>query len=303
MSHRHDDSDPIEHDPTGMRALLGGLPDPGPMPDDLVARIEAAVRADLAVVDVAADGSAADGPSDADAPVRPGGSGDAGGASTSVADGGLAPVVPLHRRTLWRAGAVAAAAVVAVGLGGLALQAFSPGGVSASLGVVESGTADDAGSTAGGSDETSASGTDAGAGAPRTTVELVEADPDALVRVVASAASVTPDDLATPAGLLAVPAYDEFPVVAAEDGAASGDGAAGTLADPVRARACATSLGVADTDEVVVDLVAVGDVEDAALVVATDAAGSRTVWAVRADCGTADTSADVVTIAGPVAVG
>ena len=39
MTHRHDDADPIEHDPTGMRALLGSLPDPGPMPDDLVARI------------------------------------------------------------------------------------------------------------------------------------------------------------------------------------------------------------------------------------------------------------------------
>lgn len=35
----HDD----EQDPTGMRALLRGLPDPGPMPDDLVHRIQASL--------------------------------------------------------------------------------------------------------------------------------------------------------------------------------------------------------------------------------------------------------------------
>lgn len=38
----HDD----DTDPTGMRALLRGLPDPGPMPDDLVDRIQASL-ADL----------------------------------------------------------------------------------------------------------------------------------------------------------------------------------------------------------------------------------------------------------------
>lgn len=35
------DRDPDEPDTTGIRELLAGLPDPGPMPDDLVARIEA----------------------------------------------------------------------------------------------------------------------------------------------------------------------------------------------------------------------------------------------------------------------
>ena len=37
---------PIEHDPTGVRALLGALPDPGPMPAELVARIDAALAAE-----------------------------------------------------------------------------------------------------------------------------------------------------------------------------------------------------------------------------------------------------------------
>ena len=46
MSHPHDDTAPVEHDPTGMRALLCGLPDPEPMPDDLVARISAALAAE-----------------------------------------------------------------------------------------------------------------------------------------------------------------------------------------------------------------------------------------------------------------
>ena len=43
VSHPHDDDARVEHDPTGMRDLLAALPDPGPMPADLVARIEAAL--------------------------------------------------------------------------------------------------------------------------------------------------------------------------------------------------------------------------------------------------------------------
>lgn len=38
--------EPLEHDPTGVRALLAGLPDPGPMPADVEARILAALRAE-----------------------------------------------------------------------------------------------------------------------------------------------------------------------------------------------------------------------------------------------------------------
>ena len=46
MTRPHDDPTPVEHDPTGMRDLLASLPDPGPMPDDLVARITAALAAE-----------------------------------------------------------------------------------------------------------------------------------------------------------------------------------------------------------------------------------------------------------------
>ena len=44
MSHPHDDDAPVEHDPTGMRDLLAGLPDPGPMPDGPRRAHQAALR-------------------------------------------------------------------------------------------------------------------------------------------------------------------------------------------------------------------------------------------------------------------
>ena len=40
------DPDDLEPDPTGIRALLGGLPDPGPMPADLIGRINASIAAE-----------------------------------------------------------------------------------------------------------------------------------------------------------------------------------------------------------------------------------------------------------------
>ncbi|WP_344136856.1 hypothetical protein [Pedococcus bigeumensis] len=93
---RHPDD--AEHDPTGIRALLSALPDPGPMPPDLVARISASIAQEQ-----------------------------------SARQGGT--VVPLRRRTWgWQhLGAAAAAAVVlAVGLPAL-LTGTGPGDVMASL--------------------------------------------------------------------------------------------------------------------------------------------------------------------------
>jgi hypothetical protein len=91
--------DGTEHDPTGIRALLSALPDPGPMPADLVARINASI---------AQEQSAREGSS----------------------------VVPLRRRSWgWQhLGAAAAAAVVlAVGVPAL-LTGTGPGDVMAALG-------------------------------------------------------------------------------------------------------------------------------------------------------------------------
>lgn len=40
----HDDDAQVENDPTGVRALLSSLPDPGPMPDAVFARINASLQ-------------------------------------------------------------------------------------------------------------------------------------------------------------------------------------------------------------------------------------------------------------------
>ena len=92
-------SEAVEHDPTGIRALLSALPDPGPMPADLVARINASIAQEQSA--------------------REGGS-----------------VVPLRRRGWgWQhlGAAAAAAAVLAIGIPAL-LTGTGPGDVLASLG-------------------------------------------------------------------------------------------------------------------------------------------------------------------------
>lgn len=92
-----DKGDP-EHDPTGIRDLLSALPDPGPMPADLVARINASIAAEQLA--------------------REGGT-----------------VVPLRRRRWgWQQVAVAAAAAAILGFGLPALlTGTGPGDVMASL--------------------------------------------------------------------------------------------------------------------------------------------------------------------------
>ncbi|WP_460934765.1 hypothetical protein [Phycicoccus ginsengisoli] len=94
---RHDRRDP-DPDPTGIRALLGSLPDPGPMPEDLVARIHASIAAEQA-------------------------------ARTDHT------VVPLRARRGWgwKHLGVAAAAVVALGIGIPALAGTGPGNLMAAL--------------------------------------------------------------------------------------------------------------------------------------------------------------------------
>ena len=100
------DPDDVDEDPTGIRALLGSLPDPGPMPDDLVARIQASLTAE----------QAARGPH---------GSGGTGGAT-------VVPLAP-RRRWGWKQLGVAAAAVAAVAVGIPALAGGGLGGVTALL--------------------------------------------------------------------------------------------------------------------------------------------------------------------------
>ena len=87
-----------DDDPTGVRALLASLPDPGPMPADLVSRITASIAAEHAAART---------------------------------------VLPLRRprRPLWRTGGIAAAAAVVLGLGGASLLgSTSPGDLGALFG-------------------------------------------------------------------------------------------------------------------------------------------------------------------------
>lgn len=58
-SSERDDQSP-EVDPTGVRALLSALPDPGPMPQDLVDRITASLQAEQLLRTPHTDGDAAD---------------------------------------------------------------------------------------------------------------------------------------------------------------------------------------------------------------------------------------------------
>lgn len=93
-----------DDDPTGMRELLSSLPDPGPMPDDLVARITASL------------------------------------ATEQGARSRAHPLHPLHHRasrhrSLWRTAGLAAAAVAVIGLGaGSMLTDTAPGDLGALFG-------------------------------------------------------------------------------------------------------------------------------------------------------------------------
>ncbi len=159
MTQPHDDGVPVEHDPTGMRALLAGLPDPGPMPDELVSRITAALAAE--------------------------------------ADAG-AEVVPLRRRSSrLRHLGVAAAVVAAVGLGTYGVAALQGGGT-ASLDAVagrgESGS-DTSGESMAGSGDDSA---DAQSG-PGTALPVAPAPGSGDVVVVMSGTEYTEEGLAASA--------------------------------------------------------------------------------------------------------
>jgi hypothetical protein len=277
----HDDADPIEQDPTGMRALLGSLPDPGPMPEGLVARIAAALEDEAAAA--GGVGDRADRTGSVEGPTADG----LGWAASAPPDASrpvLAEVVPLRRRRLWVVAGAAAAAVVVLGIGGLVLQNLVPDGLQATLGLTTEGAADSA----------------AGAASAPTTrpvgVTLVAADEAQRVRVVGFDGDVASAHLAGVAAGLVVPPYSDFagsPAVTSDTALASG-----AVADPAGARACATALGVRPTSEVVLQVGTV-DGRPAAVLVATDPDGTRTAWVVGRGC----SAHDPQVVTGPVAVG
>lgn len=263
MSHRHDDADPVEHDPTGMRALLGSLPDPGPMPEHLVARITAALeqesRGGLGAVGTGRADTGTAGWAPPPAPEHL-------AAATPASPGADGSVVPLRRRRTWVLGA-AAAAVVALGVGGVVVDRLSSGGLQASVGIARSG--DDAGAA-----ESAAGGAADGAA---ESPALVAEDGALGVVVVATGTDYSAATLWSRAAELPRSVGGEAPTVV------RGDLAALPLAGPAAARSCASGLGVDPAETVTVDL-ATFEGRDTAVVVATTADGTSRAWVVERGC-------------------
>ena len=252
MSQSHDDTAPVEHDPTGMRALLASLPAPGPMPDDLVARISAALAAEeqrgdgieqLWHLDDRAGRAAATNPEldDRDA---------------------LAPVVPLRRRVGMRHVAVAAAVVGVLGLGGFLVKSV-PGDVAASLATGGSRAAADS------------------AAGPKAQVLVAPEAGSGEVVVVMSGVDHTSDRLDVTARELDDGTLDPIADLSAESPSL------GPIATPIGARTCATALGIPADAGILVDVSEVDGVSAAVLVVHSDQ--GRTAWAVDRSCTTGNT--------------
>jgi len=263
VSQSHDDTAPVEHDPTGMRALLASLPAPGPMPDDLVARISAA----LAAEEQRGDGIEQLWHLDDD---RAGG---AAAATPTLDDAdAVAPVVPLRRRVGMRHVAVAAAVVGVLGLGGFLVKSV-PGDVAASL--------------ASGGDSGAAA--DSAAGPKAQALVAPEAGSGEVV-VVMSGVDHTSDRLDVTARELDDGTLDPIADLSAESPSL------GPIATPIGARTCATALGIPADAGILVDVSEVDGVSAAVLVV--HSAQGRTAWAVDRACTTGNTGL----IRGPVSL-
>jgi hypothetical protein len=262
VSNPHDDTARVEHDPTGMRALLSSLPEPGPMPDDLVARISAALAAE------AQRGGGIDqlwGP-------------DADGAAPSSAPGddpdAGARVVPLRRRVGLRHLGVAAAVVGVLGLGGFLVRSV-PGDVVASF------------SAAGGSADSGAAEDSAAGSKGRAALVAPQAGSGDVV-VVMSGVDHASARLDVTARELDDGTLDPIADLGAESPSL------GPIATPVGARSCATALGIPADAGLLVDVSEVDGVSAAVLVV--HSGGGRAAWAVDRSCTTGNTGL----IRGPV---
>lgn len=264
----------VADDPTGVRAMLGALPDPGRMPDAFAARITAALAAESAATLTSATSPTTAGTATTAAATH-------SSAITSVATPDapppLAPVVHLDTvrrpRRLPRLALVAGIAGVALAGGFGVVSLTSQGDASTASSAV-------AGAAADGQDSR-ALAPDASASTPGGTAAV--AGPAALVTVVMSGHAYAGADLSAVAGATGAlnPTAAESPGI-------------GPIGTEVGARTCATALGIPATATLLVDLSTV-DGAPAAVVLATVADG-RTAYAVARDC----TTGHPALIAGPV---
>lgn len=259
----HDD----DTDPTGMRALLRGLPDPGSMPDDLVARIHAALNA-LPRVDSSG---------------RPGAADDPRAGHHGVSRGTTRPSQP-SQPSWWarRGGQAAVAAVVLLGGGAL---------VTGQLGSL------------GSSDEASTTSADSSAGSaerlPGTSPEadLSENSPSLADRDGLQAAlggvvvRHSGRDYAAAALATQLDSRASAPTTSPLTAEAPGIGPIGT---ELGVRSCLVALGLPRGSAAEVDLGALDGAPAAVLVVTVG--GERTAYAVGRDC----TTGNPAVLAGPV---
>ncbi|MEO6021234.1 MAG: hypothetical protein ABIP45_13390 [Knoellia sp.] len=253
-------------DPTGMRALLRGLPDPGPMPEDLVQRIQASLASlpPLEGID-GLDGV------------------DAGDAGTDAGFGVSRGTSDSARPSWWSryAGRAAVAAVVLVGGG--AVVATNPLGLR--VGASDSAgssvaTQSSAGDTKGFSGPQSRTEADS---SRSTTGESVTAGP---VDVRHTGRGYTAAGLSTQAqamehGVTTTPLTAESPGI-------------GPIGTEIGVRSCLTALDLPRDAAADVDLASL-DGTPAAVIVVT-LGGARTAYAVGRDC----TTGHPALLAGPV---
>ena len=237
-----------DDDPTGMRALLSSLPDPGPMPDDLVARITASLAEEQERRPL----------------VHP-----------------LAEVRSLHevtarKRPLWRTAGLAAAAAAVIGIGaGSLLSGTAPG----SLGALFGGSSNDASSAAAGSSGPAGSGNGAaGSSADSRAGSGAKAEAAVAVSIHHSARAYTSGSFDAQAeALLASPGDAAAPLSAEAP-------SIGPIATEVGLRSCLSALTTEAWTTATADL-GTFDGQPAAVVVLDTGAG-HTAYAVQRSCST-----------------
>lgn len=272
-----DEHTPIENDPTGMRALLSSLPDPGPMPPDVEQRLRAALSHEQ---EARARGEHNPVPLAA-APVHD--------LQRHREQRDQRPHQAAPRRPRRMHGLLVAAAVAGIAAAGGVGVFTAMGGPNAVVTALN-GQDDVAGSAA---EEQAPQSAATGAtppdqavpnrAAPSSTTPMLEA---AEVRIISSDDAYTTDDLAGQAGETAKRAAILLP--------AQGTG---PLTTPSQVRSCTGALGIPSGDGVLVDLAEV-DGKPAAVVIRQDGTGRLSAYAVARTC----TAGDPATITGPVAL-
>lgn len=255
----HDD----DTDPTGMRALLRGLPDPGPMPDDLVHRIQASL-ADLQPLDARTLDEAAEGR----------------GGPSDVSRG----TVPARPSWWTRHGShVAVAAVVLIGGGVVAQVPF--GNLGSGSDADSASSAGSAGDQAGTSSESAPDlvGPQNGI-APAAGLDSVLGSVVVRNSGRAYTAAGLSNQVGTPSSRpTTTPLTAEAPSI-------------GPIGTEIGVRSCLAALGLPRASAAEVDLGSLDGTPTAIVVVTVN--GERTAYAVGRDCTTGNPSV----LAGPVAL-